>query len=98
MNINKIKEYWSKSSIWKQGFFIGLSIFIIVFAYSIFLYEQSNSDMSGLALFIPLFFFEFVLQKFYILNLPDLISILMNLGLYYLIGVLISLITKKITK
>ncbi len=96
MNINKIKDYWNKSSIWKQGFILGLFIFSSILIYTIILYKQSSSDMGGLIIFIPFVFFKYLFQKYMDLNLPILASILLTLVVYYFIGLFLALLIKKL--
>ncbi|MBI2647697.1 hypothetical protein HYW99_04415 [Candidatus Woesearchaeota archaeon] len=95
VNINKIKEYWNKSSIWKQGAFIALLFFIVAFIYGLVQIEKSSSDMKWIGIMISFFPLAFLFEWYAKLNISNWFSIIINLSLYYILGVMIALIIKK---
>lgn len=95
---NKIIDYHNESNIWKQGFIIGIFIFVAMIIYSIITLINSSGDMSGLAIFIPFLFFEFLTYKYIHLKLLFTISFFLSLVLYYVLGLIISILINIIKK
>ena len=92
------KEWWGKSNLWKQGFFIGLLIFIFIFIYGIIQIATTNSDMKWVGIMIPIFPLVFLFDWYAKLDILNWISIVINLLFYYSLGIIIALIIKKIKK
>ncbi len=84
------KEWWNKSSVWKQGFFIGLSIFSLVLIYGLVQIKMTDSDMKWIGIMIPILPIVFLFDWYARLNIPDWLSVLINLVFYYILGIIIA--------
>lgn len=96
--MKKITIWWDKLNLWKQGLLIGLLIFIFVFIYGLIQINRTNSDMKWIGIMIPILPLVFLFGWYAKLNIPDWLSIIINLLFYYSLGIVISLIIKKLRK